>query len=63
MLEALILAGLGVWLFLALRACLRRGRGGCGGDCRSCCGGCGRHRGVSAGGRADAGRSAEKRNL
>ena len=35
MLEALILLGLGAWLFLALRACRRRG-GGCGGDCARC---------------------------
>ena len=47
MLEALILALLGVWLFLALRSCLRR-KGGCGGVCGSCdgrcaqCGGCGK---------------------
>ena len=40
MLELLILAGLGVWLVLALRSCRRRG-GGCGGDCGRCGGGCG----------------------
>ena len=47
MLEILILALLGGWLFLALRSCVRH-RGGCGGDCGSCggccarCGGCGK---------------------
>lgn len=40
MLELLILAVLGVWLALALRAC-RRQKGGCGGDCARCMG-CGR---------------------
>ncbi len=34
MLEFLILAALGVWLALALRACRRRK--GCGGDCANC---------------------------
>ena len=35
MLELLILAGLGIWLALALRSCRRR-RGGCGGNCAGC---------------------------
>ena len=35
MLEFLILALLGGWLVLALRACFRQ-KGGCGGDCASC---------------------------
>lgn len=35
MLEGLILAGLGVWLVMALRSCIRR-KGGCGGDCAHC---------------------------
>ena len=41
MLEVLILAGLGVWLALALRSCLRRrGKGGGGSDgCSDRCGG------------------------
>ena len=36
MLELLILAALGGWLFLALRSCRRKG-GGCGGSCDGCC--------------------------
>lgn len=40
MLEFFILAVLGAWLALALRAC-RRHRGSCGGDCARCPG-CGR---------------------
>ncbi|WP_295579745.1 hypothetical protein [uncultured Oscillibacter sp.] len=42
MLEVLILAALGLWLWAALRSCRRHG-GGCGGTCRDCggrCGGC-----------------------
>ena len=39
MLEAFLLAGLGCWLILALRSCLRR-RGGCGGTCDGCCRNC-----------------------
>nr|WP_325253781.1 hypothetical protein [uncultured Oscillibacter sp.] len=35
MLEILILAGLGLWLALALRSCRRRNKT-CGGDCASC---------------------------
>ncbi len=35
MLEVLILAALGLWLVLALRACRRR-KTGCGGDCSRC---------------------------
>ena len=35
MLELLILAGLGIWLALALRSC-RRHKGGCGGNCAGC---------------------------
>ena len=35
MLEGIILLGLGVWLALALRSCVRR-KGGCGGDCAHC---------------------------
>lgn len=35
MLELLILAALGLWLALALRAC-RRQKDGCGGDCAHC---------------------------
>lgn len=38
MLELLILALLGGWLVLALRACRRR-KGGCGG-CDGCCSSC-----------------------
>ena len=37
MLELLILAALGGWLFLALRSCRRKG-GGCGGSCAGCSG-------------------------
>ena len=37
MLESLILAALGLWLALALRAC-RCQKGGCGGDCARCSG-------------------------
>ncbi|WP_295743332.1 hypothetical protein [uncultured Oscillibacter sp.] len=37
MLEFLILAGLGLWLALALRSC-RRHHGTCGGDCTRCTG-------------------------
>ena len=37
--ELLILAGLGVWLALALRSCFRR-KGGCGGCCGGSSGGC-----------------------
>lgn len=40
MLELLILAALGIWLVIALRAC-RRQKGGCGGDCTHCAG-CGK---------------------
>ena len=38
MLEFLILAGVGVWLILALRSCFRGGgcSGGCGGSCATC---------------------------
>lgn len=39
MLEFLILAGVGVWLILALRSCFRGG--GCSGGCGGCSGGCG----------------------
>ena len=39
--ELLILAGLGVWLALALRSCFRR-KSGCGG----CCGGSGSRSGI-----------------
>lgn len=35
MLECFILAGLSLWLILALRSC-RRHRGGCCGDCARC---------------------------
>ncbi|WP_455581466.1 FeoB-associated Cys-rich membrane protein [Dysosmobacter sp.] len=38
--ELFILAGLGLWLALALRSCVRR-KGGCGGDCAHCRG-CGK---------------------
>ena len=37
--ELLILAGLGVWLALALRSCFRR-KGGCGGCSGGCCASC-----------------------
>ena len=38
MLEFLILAGVWVWLILALRSCFRGGgcSGGCGGSCTNC---------------------------
>ncbi|MDD3347089.1 hypothetical protein [Oscillibacter sp.] len=39
MLEFLIVAGLGVWLIWALRACRHSG-GGCGGSCDGCCKSC-----------------------
>lgn len=39
MLEFLILALLGGWLFLALRSCFRR-KGGCGSACDGCCSAC-----------------------
>lgn len=43
MLEFLILALLGGWLFLALRSC-RRKKGGCGcGSCDGCCSACREH--------------------
>ncbi|MCQ5025280.1 hypothetical protein [Pusillibacter faecalis] len=35
MLEGLILAGVALWLTLAVRSC-RRHRGSCGGDCARC---------------------------
>jgi hypothetical protein len=43
MLESLILCALGVWFALALRSCIRRRDGGCGGGCAGCrrCKGCG----------------------
>lgn len=37
--ELLILMGLGVWLALALRSCVRH-KGGCGGTCDGCCQSC-----------------------
>ncbi len=40
--ELLILAGLGIWLVLALRSC-RRNRGSCGSSCSGCCDSCGGH--------------------
>lgn len=41
MLECLILALVGLWLGLALRACRRKKTGGCRGDCAGCAsGGC-----------------------
>ncbi|MCI2057422.1 MAG: FeoB-associated Cys-rich membrane protein [Oscillibacter sp.] len=43
-LELLILAALAVWLVFALRSTVRR-KGGCGGDCAHCCGGCGKGHG------------------
>ena len=41
MLESLILTGLAVWLFLAIRSCRRGGgcgSGSCGGNCAHCSG-------------------------
>ena len=37
--ELLILAGLGAWLVLALRSCIRN-KGGCCGSCDGCCTSC-----------------------
>lgn len=41
MLEIVILAGVGVWLVLALRSCFRSGGGSCSGNCAGCSHCCG----------------------